>query len=267
MTTVSDVIALMEELAPPELAESWDNPGLQLGSPEWPVQKIMVALDALPAVVGDACEQGADLLITHHPFIFKALKQIDFSTPQGRMMELATRNRLAVFSAHTNLDWARGGLNDAFAEAIGLKNISPLVAMEQAGPENGLGRIGAVTAPTDLAGLANSIKRVFGIARLRITGALDMPVRRVAICTGSGSGLLSAFFESDAQVFISGDLRYHDARDAELQQRALIDLGHFASEHLMVDLIRRKLSMELARSGHEAAVLATEKERDPFVLF
>ena len=117
MTTVSDVIGLMDELAPPELAESWDNPGLQIGSPAWPVQKILVALDALPAVVADACEQGADLLITHHPFIFKALKQIDYSTPQGRMIEMATRHRLAVFSAHTNLDWASGGLNDAFAEA------------------------------------------------------------------------------------------------------------------------------------------------------
>lgn len=267
MTTVSDVIGLMDELAPPELAESWDNPGLQLGSPAWPVQKIMVALDALPAVVADACEQDADLLITHHPFIFKALKQIDYSTPQGQMIELATRHRLAVFSAHTNLDWASGGLNDAFAEAIDLKNVTPLASLEQAGPGNGLGRIGEMETPTELAGLARSIKTVFGISSLRITGALDMPVRRAAICTGSGSGLLSAFFESDAQVFISGDLRYHDARDAELYQRALIDLGHFASEHLMVDLIRRRLGTMLARAGHEAAVLATEKECDPFVIF
>ncbi len=267
MTAVSDVIALMDELAPPCLAENWDNPGLQVGSPAWPVKKIMLALDAAPDVVSDACQQNADLLVTHHPFIFKSLKQIDYSTPLGQMIEMAVSHHLSIFCAHTNLDWTAGGLNDAFAEIIGLKNISVLEAMPDSDPECGLGRIGELDMPVDLVGLARNIKTSLGIQSLRVAGPFDMPVKRVAVCTGSGSGLLKPFFASNAHVFVSGDLRYHDARDAELYQRGLIDVGHFASEHLVVDLLQKRLTEGLAEGGHDVSVIISDKESEPFINF
>jgi len=265
MTAVSDIMAHMEHLAPRRLAESWDNPGLQVGSPEWPVERVLVSLDPTPEVVAEACEQGADLLITHHPFLFRALKQIDCSTPLGRMIETAIRHRLAIFTAHTNLDWVSGGLNDVFSEKIGLKETSALQPRPEEEGADGQGRIGDLETPTDLAGLARTVKAALGLAGLRVVGELQMPVERVAVCTGGGSGLLDAFFSSSADVFVSGDLRYHDARDAQLYQRGLIDAGHFGSEHLMVELIRRRLATGLVESGHQVEVLASEKETDPFV--
>jgi len=267
MTLVSDVIAIMDELAPPKLAENWDNPGLQAGSPAWPVRKIMVALDASPAVVTNACQQNVDLLITHHPFIFTAMKQIDYSTPLGQMIETAVNHRLSIFSAHTNLDWTAGGLNDLFAEMIGLKNVSVLEPVPDASPESGLGRIGEIAPPIDLAGVAGNIKAALGLQSLRVAGPFDMVVSRAAICTGGGSGLLDAFFASSAHVFITGDLRYHDARNAELYHRGLIDVGHFASEHIVVDLLCRKLADELAEKGHDVSVIGSDKESEPFINF
>ncbi|MFO7838575.1 MAG: Nif3-like dinuclear metal center hexameric protein [Desulfosalsimonadaceae bacterium] len=267
MTAVSDIIAHMEYLAPRHLAESWDNPGLQVGSPEWRVEKVLVSLDPTPEVVADACEQGADLLLTHHPFLFRAVKQIDCSTPLGRMIETAISHHLAIFSAHTNLDWVSGGLNDVLSEKIGLKNVSALRPRAEEEAADGQGRIGTLDEPPDLAGLARTVKSVLGLAALRVVGDLKMPVERVAVCTGGGSGLLEAFFSSCADVFVSGDLRYHEARDAQLYQRGLIDAGHFGTEHLMVDLIRRRLASGLADSGHEVDVLASGKEADPFVCF
>ncbi len=268
MPAVSDIIGLMDAMAPPWLAEEWDNPGLQVGNPQWPVKKVMVALDPSPPVIADACEQAVDLLITHHPFIFRAIKQIDYSTPLGRMIEMATRHQLAVFSAHTNLDWVSGGLNDVFAATIGLKDVSILAPLESGGDnQNGQGRIGDLEAPMDLASLAGSIKSALGLQSVWVAGAGDMLVRRIAVCTGSGSGLLQAFFKSDAQVFVTGDLRYHDGRDAELYQRGLIDTGHFSSEHLMVGSIRSRLVSALAANGWDADVIVSKREAAPFLRF
>ena len=265
MTVVSDIIALMDRLAPADIAEDWDNPGLQAGSPAWPVKKIMIALDATPAVVNDACQQNADLLITHHPFIFKAFKKIDYSTPLGQMIETAMRHHLSIFSAHTNLDWAAGGLNDTFAEMMGLKNITVLESMPDKDAASGLGRIGELDTPVDLAGLARNIKACLGIQGLRVAGPFDMMIKRIAVCTGGGSGLLKSFFASSAHVFVSGDLRYHDARDAELYNRGLIDVGHFASEHIVVDLLQKKLAEGLAENGHDVSIAISARESEPFV--
>ena len=108
----------MEELAPLRLAQSWDNVGLQLGQSDWPVKRIMIALDPLPQVVSDALKSGIDLLITHHPFFFRPLKCIDPSTPLGSSIALALFHKLGIYSSHTNLDACLGGLNDMLAQCL-----------------------------------------------------------------------------------------------------------------------------------------------------
>ncbi|PID40311.1 MAG: hypothetical protein CR984_03855, partial [Proteobacteria bacterium] len=124
--TVDQMIAVLNRLAPPRLAESWDNVGLQFGDRSWPVKKIWVALDPLPEVVADACENEADLLVTHHPLFFKPIKKIDCATPAGRIICLAAAGRLAIFSAHTNLDSAIGGVNDMLAGILDLDDCRPM---------------------------------------------------------------------------------------------------------------------------------------------
>ena len=118
VATVADIAKIMETIAPSWLAEKWDNVGLQIGDPLWPVKKIRVALDPTREVVESCCEDGIDLLLTHHPLIFKPLKRIDLGTPQGSLFEKAIAHRMAIYAAHTNFDRLAGGLNDILARKI-----------------------------------------------------------------------------------------------------------------------------------------------------
>jgi len=129
--TLSDIIKIMDLIAPVKLAEKWDNSGLQIGDVGWPVRAIMVALDPAPVIVETACRKKKDLLITHHPLIFKPLSKIDLSSPMGDIINKAIQNRLALYTAHTNLDSAAGGINDIIAERIGLKKLKALSKPEK----------------------------------------------------------------------------------------------------------------------------------------
>jgi len=268
--TVGDIINRVEELAPRELAETWDNVGLQVGSREWPVKQVWVALDPLPQVVDAACRADVDMLITHHPLIFKPLKSIDCTTPAGEIIHSALRHNMAIFSAHTNLDSAAGGVNDTLAKRIGLCNLGVLKQDEPAtgGLEKsvvqGLGRLGDLPRETTLISLARELKDRLDIESVAIAGDPALPVSRVALCSGSGASLLGDFFASSAQVYISGDLRYHDARDVETAGRGLIDIGHFASEHLVVEVLAGNLADMLNKSSVDISVEACRLEEDPF---
>jgi dinuclear metal center YbgI/SA1388 family protein len=261
--TVADIIRIIEDFAPRELAEDWDNCGLQVGSLKWPVKRLWVALDPTPEVIQAACQQKADLLVTHHPLIFKPLKSIDFSHPLGRSIQLAAKNHLAVFSAHTNLDKTDSGLNDMLAEKLGLTHIADYHQREG---EAGFGRIGELTSPCSLRSLANAVKKALAIETVRVAGDLKLRVHRVLVCSGSGSGLLGDFLRSDAQVYLSGDMRYHDALEIQQARRGMIDIGHFASEHIMVEALTDRLSTELEDIGAAVEVVAYEHEKDPFIL-
>lgn len=268
MTTVNDMISLMESVAPQRLAESWDNSGLQCGDRTWPVKRVVVALDPSLSVVRTACEKKADLLITHHPLIFRNLKNIILDSPLGAIIDLSVRHRLAIFSAHTNLDSVHGGLNDLFAEKLGLEKegfLSPVP--ENVGPDadsHGMGRVGRLPSPMTLGSLAERMKAVFGLATLKISGPLSLPVNKVAVCTGSGSSLMKQFLSTDAEVYVSGDLKFHDAKDAETHGRGLIDVGHFASEQLMIALIAGRLTDRCREQGRHIVVEALRVETDPF---
>ncbi|MEA3231060.1 MAG: Nif3-like dinuclear metal center hexameric protein [Thermodesulfobacteriota bacterium] len=272
---VGDVIQIMEAIAPSHLAEDWDNVGLQAGRMDWPVRSIWVALDPTPEVMDAACQAGADLLITHHPLIFKPLQKVDFATPEGKVVRRAVLDQTAVFAAHTNLDSAKEGLNDLLARKIGLKRISvlkPRVDLSKSDVDpigkvdatEGLGRIGSLDANTTLAGLALRVKEVLDLVSIQVAGRPDLPVRKVAVCTGSGGSLLPAFLSSAADVYLSGDLTYHNGRVVEAVDRGLIDIGHFASEHIVVEDLSRRIRQVLAQTGEKVAVTACTLEKDPF---
>jgi dinuclear metal center YbgI/SA1388 family protein len=318
--------------------------------------------------VAAACASNTDLLITHHPLTLSPYKTIDFETPLGAIIQQAAQNRLAIFSAHTNLDSARGGLNDLLASRLSLKNqtrllpaethddcklvvyapiehekavlralleagagtiggytscsfrnqgtgtfkpgleaqpysgvhgtlsqadevrsealvqkkqlshvishvrghhpyetmaydIYPLVSIESS---EGLGCIGDFEDPIELQPLALQIKEMMGLQTVRLAGRPDLKVERAAVCSGSGASLLPLFLATEAQVFISGDWRYHDARQVEASNRGLIDIGHFASEHIIVKDLTRRLLNELEEAGLSVTVEACELEKDPF---
>ena len=260
-TTVADVIAILDRMAPPGLAEAWDNVGLQVGFPRREVTSVWVALDAAPNVIRAACEAGVSLLVTHHPLIFKPLKRIDGSSPPGAALMEAVAHGLAVYAMHTNFDAVAGGLNDVLARRIGLKRVEPLGSETEA---NRIGRIGRLVHESSVHDLALAVKHRLGIPGVRAVGVTETRVRRAAIVTGSGAGLLPLFIESPAEVLITGDLRYHDARDIEAAGRAAIDIGHFHSEHLMAREVAGRLQRRLNQRRPPVRVTACAIEKDPF---
>ncbi|MDP2643644.1 MAG: Nif3-like dinuclear metal center hexameric protein [Desulfobacterales bacterium] len=260
--TIADITLAMEIIAPSCLAEEWDSIGLQVGRDDWPVQTIWVALDPLRPIVAAACTAGVDLLITHHPLIFTPLTSVDFNTNVGAIIQMASQNNLAIFCAHTNLDASRGGINEILATRIGLKNLESLDSEAENG--SGIGRIGDLDGGTDLLSFAKSVKENLHLNSINMAGAPDLPVERAAVCSGSGSGMLNLFLSSGAQVFVSGDLKYHDARTVEGANLGLIDIGHFASEHLIVESVAERLDQILAGSGFNVKVEAYRLETDPF---
>ena len=266
--TVADVLRALETFAPWALAEEWDNPGLQVGDPGRAVTKIWTALDPLPEIVAKATAARCDLLLTHHPLFFHPVKSVDLSQTLMRGVATAIKSDLAIVAAHTNLDSAQNGVNFLLAEKIGLRNCRALIAADDvfSSPERpcGLGRVGDLEYSISLGELAGKINRVFGGGTVRLAGDLDLIVERVAVCGGSGGSLLPDFIRSGAQAFVSGDFGYHQALEAEPGGYGLIDLGHFRSEHIIVEPLAELLENALMELGFDVIVEAYKAQKEPF---
>jgi GTP cyclohydrolase I len=263
---LADIIRVLEHMAPPSLAEAWDNVGLQIGDPGRRVRSVWVALDPGPDVVTAACRAQVDLLVTHHPLFFHPLKRIETHTPFGGAIAQALRHDLAIYCLHTNLDAVADGLNDLLARRLGLRRLRPLVATHGSAdrPRHGLGRIGALAAAMPLAKLAREVKQRLGAGVVRIAGDPGLRVKYVALATGSGGSLVGDFLNSAAEAFISGDLRYHEVREIEVARRGAVDVGHFYSEHLMTDAVAQRLRRAFSRRHPGLSVQACALEKDPF---
>ena len=267
--TVANIVENLERIYPPELAENWDNVGLQIGHAGHLVHRIWISLDPSLEVINRACEHRVDLLITHHPLFFSPIKAIDLNTPMGIIIEKTIQCNLAVYSAHTNLDSVAGGLNDILADKIGLINRSVLSPIKTEGlkttdGDHGLGRIGELPQKTDLASLGHHIKNLLNHNTLRIVGDPNIPVKRVALCTGSGSSLLHTAILSGADAFLTGDVRYHDAKIAQENHMGIIDIGHFNSEHIMVEAVATQIKAFVKSNRWPVDVNPCVMEKDPF---
>lgn len=263
---LAEVLSILEAIAPAGLAEEWDNVGLQIGDREAVVRAVRVALDPGPEVIAAACRQGADLLVTHHPLFFRPIRRLDLATPLGRSVARAIQAGLAVVSLHTNLDAAENGLNDMLAERLGLRAVRPLVPSSGGGGgmPHGMGRVGELEGELSLAQFAALVKGRLALEGLRWAGRESLGVRRVAVSTGSGGSLVEHFIASGAEVFVTGDMRYHDARAIEEAGCGLVDVGHFHSERIMKEALAARLGSALAARGYDVDVRPCAQERDPF---
>ncbi|MBE7024834.1 MAG: Nif3-like dinuclear metal center hexameric protein [Ruminococcaceae bacterium] len=235
---ISEITNVIEQYAPKELASSYDNVGLMLGDGEREVSAVLLTLDVDLEVAMEAKAMGAELIVSHHPLIFNPLKQITTDTPQGKCLLYLAENKIAVYSAHTNLDSALGGLNDLAAGLLRLHKTAPLEKDE--GP--GIGRIGELPVSVSLSSLAAEIKRIYRLPYIRYIGNAESPVKRVALCTGSGGDLLDTALKKGADVYITGDIKYSVARDAAAAGLSVIELGHYESEYIVVDLLEKIIS-------------------------
>lgn len=263
MVKCQDVMQVMERIAPRRLAEDWDNPGLLVGSPGDEVKKILVALDVREETVERAIEDGCDLIVAHHPLIFRGLKAVRTDDVTGRKIARLIKADIAVFAAHTNLDSAAGGVNDVLAERLGLTALAPL-AEGAADGEPGLGRIGLLDAPISLDGFAALVKERLGLSALRVVCAGEHPIRRVALCGGSGAEFIGRAAAKGADVYVTGDVKYHDGERALGLGVHVLDAGHFATEQPIIARLAERLSEEL---GTGVEIIAETKSSDFFRLY
>ena len=366
---LTDLIGLLNRLYPPQLAEEWDNCGLQVGDPDALVERVLICLDADCAALEEARRQQAQAVVSHHPLIFRPLNRLTPQEMPGRALFQAIRQGIAVVSAHTNLDRAADGLNDWFAARLALKGVTPLettppgqfyklvvyvpegyeeqvmAAIFQAGggrigdydqcsfrvrglgtfrgsehsdpfigtpgsreeaeeyrletivPESllgkvirrverahpyeevaydllplanrasdvGLGRIGELDAEQSLDAFAEQVRSALEAPALRLVGDGAQPIRRVAVCGGSGMAVYGEARRRGADCLVTGDVKYHEAQRARDDGLALIDAGHFATERLMVPEVARRLRAVCAEQGFDVTVSELAGESDPFI--
>ncbi len=264
--SVADIISCIEQRFPPALAEEWDNVGLQIGADCVTCRTIMTCLTVTEAAVDYATEMGVDLIIAHHPLIFTPLKNIIFKKLPGRIIGKLLTHHISLYVAHTNVDQAPDGLNDWLAEALLLENIE--VLEPQAPSSNGVGvgygRIGQLPSSQGLEGFARFVSKALNINGVRFVGAKDKPIQRVAVSCGSGSHLWSAALQSDADVLVTGDVRYHTAMEVADTPLGLIDAGHFGTEAIFVSRLAECVEKEAKRRQWPIRVVTYDRQYDPW---
>lgn len=366
--TVGNVIDIMEKISPPGLAEDWDNIGLQLGVPQAQVKRVLVTLDVDEGVVEEAREKGVQLIISHHPLIFRPIKNLRSDLPLGKVIAKLIKSNIAVYAAHTNLDSAKGGVNDILAGLLQLDHLeilapsseekffklvvfvpkdhleqvrdavcragagwignyshctfaspgngtflplegtNPFIGsqgeleivseyrletivpgfllkkavtavleshpyeevaydvfpLEITGKKLGLGRIGNLNSPITLQQLVGKVKHVLGVDVIKAVGDMERSITRIAVCGGAGASLIERASSQGAQCLVTGDLKYHEARDAQALGIAVIDAGHYATENFIVGYVAGKLEEECAAGGLEIVIEESKVNISPW---
>ena len=247
----SAVAAAIEETAPLSLQESWDNSGFCIGDGNSEVHSALVGFDCTPELIEEAVAVGADMVITHHPLIFGGIKKISEATLTGRTVIAAIRHGITVYACHTNMDKVPGGVSGTAASRIGLCGVRVL---DRDADGNGLGIIGELPEPMSPEAFLGHLKVSLRLNTVRHSRLLPSPVRTVALCGGSGRSLIGTALSAGADVYVSGDISYHDfyAPDGMM----IADIGHFESEveiiGVICDIVREKIpnfAVRIARSS------------------
>lgn len=233
MICVKDIYDFLNEIAPFDRQESWDNSGLLVGDSAQQVETLAVALDITPEAVHWAEKEGAQLFVSHHPVIFHAQKQFLTQEPAY----LLARAGMSAVCAHTCLDVAQGGVNDVLAEKLGLSAVEP-VPSEEGAP---LLRIGIVQ-PMDTPTLAGEVSRRLKAAVRVASSDADRLITRVAVCGGAGADLMAQAKAAGADAYVTGDANHHEFLNALQMGLTLLAAGHYETENPVVDVLARRLS-------------------------
>lgn len=269
MHKIAAICEFLERFAPSRLAEEWDNVGLLVGDRAAPVTSVMTCLTVTPASVREAIDQQANLIVTHHPFPFRATKRLTADNIEGRMLLELIGARISVYSPHTAFDSAAVGINHQLASGLGLTGINPLVEKPWDEDESGLmsgnplmlgaGRHGVLPQPEPLGNFLHRVKKFLGLSHVKFVGDMNRPVRSVAVACGSAGEFLSTAAGTGADCFVTGETSFHTCLEAESLGMALVLTGHFASERFAVV----ELADVLSREYPGVKVWASREEVDP----
>lgn len=261
MARISDVIRVIESFAPLSLQEKWDNCGLCTGDPQAELTGVLVGFDCTEELIDEAVETGANLVVTHHPLIFNALKRIDGSDAVGAALIKAIRCSVAVYASHTASDKTPGGVSWLIARRLGLENVSVLDADGEDGA-TGLGVIGDFKVALDARQALSLVKETFSLPVVRHSRPVEGMISRVAACGGSGGSLIAKAREAGAQLYLCGDISYHNFFTPE--GFMLMDIGHYESE---IDIVSILFSLIKKNFPTFAVRIAQKSNNNPVFYF
>ena len=253
---IKQVLSALEQFAPLPLQESWDNAGLQLGLTEAEVSGALLCLDVTEAIIDEAINKGCNLVVSHHPLLFRGLKQIAGLNDVQRTVMKAIKNDICVVSMHTNMDNAQDGVNWKIAERLGLTDVKFFAQKNVDGVTCGSGVIGELPAPMPARDFVMNVKQCLEAQSAACNELLQRPVRRVAICGGAGDFLLEEAIAQEADAFITGEMHYHQYFGHE-QQVQICVVGHYESEHFTTEIFRDIIARECPGVRTEIATTCT----------
>ena len=257
---LKELITHFDSLWPQGSKEEWDRPGLMLGSPRQDVSKVLLSVDVTREVVEEAATLGCNLVLSHHPMFMRGAFELSESGFKGALAALATRGNIAVFSAHTNADFQPGGVTDSLARQLGLTNIKPLVST------NSHVVVGEVTESTLLDFARIVARKIPAVAQgIRVSGDPKRLVSKVAVLAGAGDSYLVEVARSEADLYITSDLRHHPAQDFAQQAQldggpALMDIAHWAAEWVWLDSAKSQLEKQIP----QVEFVVSEINTDPW---
>ena len=235
---IGKVVDALERFAPLPLQEGYDNAGLQIGLTEAEVSGVLLCLDVTEAVVDEALRRGCNLIVSHHPLIFRKLAHVTGNTYVERCVAKSIKNDIAIASMHTNLDAALGGVNHKIAEKMGLQRLAGIGEMKCVdGVDGSSGVVGAFAEPMAADDFIAMLKRTFNVECVQANRPLQRPISKVAVCGGAGSFLLDDAIRVGADAFVTGEMHYHEffGHDGELQ---IAVIGHYQSEQFTAEVLR-----------------------------
>lgn len=258
--TLSNLLTTFERLWPRNSAEEWDRPGLMLGNPSQAVKKVLLAVDVTAEVIQQAEQSGCQLLIAHHPMLLRGVHELGELTLKGNLVTRAIKSGLAIFSAHTNADIAQDGVSQSLAQALKMRNLSPL------DPASGHGLIGDIDE-TSLLDFARKIARTIPATAqgIRVAGNSERLISKVGLVAGAGDGFLPLASQAGLDLFITSDLRHHPAQDFIEQSKlsdgpSLIDISHWAAEWVWLD----RAAAELSSLHPDVEFIVSDLRTDPW---
>lgn len=236
---VSEFLERLNKIAPFDLAEQWDNTGLMLGDLNSEVKKIAITLDPVSEAVIKAHENNCQVLLCHHPLIFKPVKKLDLNTDFGRVVKFAVKNDIAIIAAHTNWDIVTGGVNTELARLINLENLAPLDV------ETRLGVSGVLSEPLDYKNFILKLKKAWSLTHVDFYAPFDFnfdfKIKRVALCGGAGAEFWPLARALNADIYITADMKYHELIDANRAGLNIALIDHGEMERASLPELERKL--------------------------
>lgn len=231
----------LESKAPLHLQESYDNAGLIVGNPDAPVTKILLCLDSTEDVIAEAIEKKCDIVIAHHPIVFRGLKKLNGANYVERTVIKAIKNDMPIYAIHTNLDNIRAGVNAKIMAKLNVTHSTQILAPKSSDIFTGAGMIGYMAEPMDEIKFLEMLKSTMNVGCIKHTNLIGKPIQTVAVCGGAGSFLLPNAIKQGADIFITSDFTYHQFFDAE-DKILIADIGHYESEQFTHEILNVMLA-------------------------